>query len=224
MLLVYGGRPCHTWFIKRNAEGVPILNEDGLYENDPAVFFGSVVPKHTGGVQNTFRYKDFTLAANIDWSIGGKFVSLSNMFGSYSGLTARTATTNDKGNPIRDDVNDGGGVRVDGVDKDNNPVTHYVGAQDYYHWLNDNKTYDDFVYDLTFVKLRAISIGYNIPVKKLGWSKVLRTASVSVVANNPLLLYAKTKDFDPSEVSALQGETGQLPGTRGFGFNLRFGF
>ncbi|WFB63066.1 SusC/RagA family TonB-linked outer membrane protein [Sphingobacterium sp. WM] len=210
--------------IKRNDQGVPILNAEGLYENDPAVFFGSVLPKHTGGVQNTFRYKDFSLSANIDWSIGGKFVSLSNMFGSYSGLTARTATVNDKGNPIRDDVNDGGGVRVDGVDKDNNPVTHYVGAQDYYHWLNDNKTYDDFIYDLTFVKLRAVSIGYNIPVNKLGWNKVLRTASISIVANNPLLLYAKTKDFDPSEVSALQGETGQLPGTRGFGFNLRFGF
>lgn len=210
--------------IKRNEEGVPILNSNGLYLNDPAVFFGSVLPRQTGGVQNTFRYKDFNLAANIDWSLGGKFVSLSNMFGSYSGLTARTATTNDKGNPIRDAVSDGGGVRVDGVDADNNPVTYYVEAQDYYHSMNDNKTYDDFIYDLTFVKLRAVSIGYNIPVRKLGWSKFLRSANVSVVANNPLLIYAKTKDFDPSEVSAMQGETAQLPGTRGFGFNLRIGF
>lgn len=209
--------------IKRNEAGIPIIEEDGLPANDK-VYFGSALPRYTGGVQNTVNYKGFSLQANLDWQIGGKFVSLSNMWGSYSGLTARTATLNDKGNPIRDAVADGGGILVEGVDADGKAVSNYVEAQDYFHGMYNKLLFDDYVYDLTFVKLRAVSVGYNIPVKNLSWSKFIRTANISVVANNPLLIYAKTKDFDPSEVSSVEGERGQLPGTRGFGFNLRVGF
>ncbi len=209
--------------IKRNADGVQIVGDDGMPLNDK-VFFGSALPRFTGGVQNSVSYKNFSLSANIDWQFGGKFVSLSNMFGSFSGLTARTATLNDKGNPIRDAVADGGGVRVDGVTEDGEAVTTYVGAQEYFQGLYNNSTFDDYIYDLTFVKLRAVSLGYNVPVRNLTWSKFIRSANISVVANNPLLIYAKTKDFDPSEVSAVEGERGQLPGTRGIGFNLRIGF
>jgi hypothetical protein len=35
---------------------------------------------------------------------------------------------------------------------------------------------------------------------------------------------ATTKDFDPSEISAVSGETGQWPGSRGYGVNIKFGF
>ncbi len=210
--------------IKRNENGVPILDENGFYENDPEVQFGSVLPKYTGGFQNNFRYKDFSLGVDIDFQYGGKMVSLSNMWGSYSGLTARTARLNDKGNPIRDDVEDGGGVRVDGVDENNVAVTHYIKAEDYYHGLYNNLTFDEFIYDLTFVKLRALSFSYNIPVKKFNLGNYVKRATFSVVANNPLLIYATTKDFDPSEITYSTGETGQLPGTRGFGFNLNIGF
>ncbi|MCJ0741837.1 SusC/RagA family TonB-linked outer membrane protein [Pedobacter montanisoli] len=212
--------------IKRNADGVPLLTSTGAYINDPNVYFGSVLPKHTGGLQNSFVVmKDFEINANIDWQIGGKFVSLSNMWGTYSGLTARTAALNDKGVSVRDAVADGGGVRVDGVDATTGqPKTYYVDAQTYYQNLYNNKTFDDYVYDLTFVKLREVSVGYRLPLKKWGADKFVRSATFSVVARNPVLIYAKTKDFDPSEISATTGETAQLPGTRGIGFNLRVGF
>jgi TonB-linked SusC/RagA family outer membrane protein len=209
--------------IKR-INGQPVLDSDGTYVNDPNVNFGSVLPKHTGGLQNTFTvYKDFTVSANIDWQVGGKFVSLSNMWGSYSGLTARTADLNDKGNPVRDAVANGGGKHVFGVNANGDPVDYYVEAKTYYQSLYSKKTFDEFIYDLTYVKLREVSIGYNIPVKKLKLAFV-QSANFSIVARNPVLIYAKTKDFDPSEVDALVGETGQLPGTRGFGFNLKIGF
>jgi TonB-linked SusC/RagA family outer membrane protein len=212
--------------IKRNADGVALLDANGHYINDPNVFFGSVLPKHTGGVQNSFVvFKDFELNANIDWQVGGKFVSLSNMWGSYSGLTARTAAINDRGMSVRDPLVDGGGVHVSGVSSTTGqPVDYYVGAQDYYQSIYNVKTFDDYIYDLTFVKLREVALGYRIPVKKLGINKYVQNASFSIVARNPVLIYAKTKDFDPSEISATSGETAQLPGTRGFGFNLRVGF
>jgi hypothetical protein len=163
-------------------------------------------------------------AVNIDFQYGGKFVSLSNMWGSFSGLTAQTAAMNDKGNPIRDPIADGGGVHVFGVDATGVPVSYYVDGQDYYHQFWNNKTFDPFIYDLTFVKMREVALGYTIPVKKLRLNKFIQTASLSLIARNPLLIYATTKDFDPSEISSVSGETGQLPGTRGFGFNLKIGF
>ncbi len=211
---------------KRNADGVPLVDANGKFVNDPNVFFGSVLPKHTGGLQNSFvLFKDFELNANIDWQIGGKFVSLSNMWGSYSGLTARTAAVNDKGFSVRDAVADGGGVKVTGVSSTTGlPVEYYVPAQDYFQGLYNSKTFDDYVYDLTFIKLREVALGYRIPVKKLNMGKTIQNATFSIVARNPVLIYAKTKDFDPSEISAVNGETGQLPGTRGFGFNLKIGF
>ncbi|MEY5068901.1 MAG: hypothetical protein RLZ47_763 [Bacteroidota bacterium] len=210
--------------IKR-INGVPVLDDHGLYVNDPNVYFGSVLPDFTGGVQNTFTFlKDFTLNVNIDFQYGGKFVSLSNMWGSFSGLTAQTATINDKGNPIRDAVADGGGVHVFGVNENNEPVNYYVEAQDYFHGLYNNKAFDPFIYDLTFVKMRELALGYELPVGKLKLSKYIQSANISLVARNPLLIYATTKDFDPSEISAVSGETAQLPGTRGFGFNLKIGF
>jgi len=38
------------------------------------------------------------------------------------------------------------------------------------------------------------------------------------------LIYAKNKDFDPSEISNLSGEAGGFPGTRSLGVNLKLGF
>ena len=50
--------------------------------------FGSALPQYTGGVQNTFNvFKNFTINVNIDYSYGGKFFSLSDFWGTFSGLT-----------------------------------------------------------------------------------------------------------------------------------------
>lgn len=211
--------------IKRNANGVPIIAANGMYANDPNVYFGSVLPKWTGGIQNSFTvFRDFILNVNIDYQIGGKFVSLSNRWGQFSGLTAATAALNDKGVPVRDPVADGGGVKVSGVNEAGEAVSNYIDAKTYYQGLTNNKTYDSYIYDLTFVKLREIAIGYKIPVTKLGLGKVIQSARFELTGRNLWLMYAKSKDYDPSEISTQQGETGQLPGTRGFGFNLRVSF
>jgi hypothetical protein len=146
------------------------------------------------------------------------------MWGAFSGLTARTAVLNDRGFPIRDAVADGGGVHVVGVDANKNPVNMYVDAQDYFHSMVNNNVYDEFVEDLTFVKMREVSLGYRLPVQKWGMGKWLQNATFSVVARNPWLIYSKTRDFDPSEISNTYGENGQFPGTRSLGFNLRIGF
>jgi hypothetical protein len=158
------------------------------------------------------------------------------MWGTYSGLTAKTSGLNDKGNPNRDAVANGGGIHVFGVvdqqdyteNPDGAPIyvdkDFYVDAQQYWHATYDNQFFDFYVHDLTYVKLRELSIGYDLPVNKLGLGKYFTGINVSLVAQNPWLIYAKTKDFDPSEISAAYGEAGQFPGIRSFGANIKINF
>lgn len=208
----------------KKINGVPILDADGLYTKEDNVAFGSVLPDYTGGIQNAITYKNFVVNMNIDFQKGGKFFSLSDFWGTFSGLTSRTAGLNDKGNPVRDAVADGGGVFVQGVDVDNKPVSHYVPAQDYFHQFRSRSISENSVYDLGFIKLRELSLGYQFPVAKWGWTKWVQQATFSVVGRNLWLIYAENRDFDPSEISAVFGEDGQFPGTRSLGFNLKLGF
>ena len=211
--------------IKRNADGLPLLSTTGMFLREDNHNYGSVVPKITGGIINSFTYKKFTLGFNIDYQIGGKFFSLSEMWGHYSGLLEATAAVNDKGKNVRDDIGDGGGVHVVGVAAADGKtaVDYYVDAQTYWHQFYNN-VYDPYVHDLTYVKLREISLGYEIPVNKMKLGNVIRAARISAVSRNPWLIYRDSKNFDPSEISEVQGEDGQYPGSRSIGFNLKLTF
>ncbi len=209
---------------KRDANGTKMVAADGLYIQQADTYFGSILPQFTGGFLNTFMYKNFTANINIDFSRGGKYFSLSDHWGSFSGLLERTAGLNDKGIPVREPVADGGGVRVDGVTVDGKTLTTYVDAQTYYHQFRGSRIAEEHVYDLDFIKLRELSIGYNLPVGKLGIGKYVQAINVSLIGRNPLLIYAKNRDFDPSEISGIFGENSQFPGTRSFGFNVKVVF
>ena len=210
--------------LARDAAGNARINANGIYVYDNNTQFGSVLPDYTGGVQNTITlFKDFTFALNIDYQHGGKFYSTSDKWGKSTGVLAATAVLNDRGIPVRDPIANGGGVHIFGVDAvTGKPVDMYVNARDLYN--GGNNTFDNDIYDLTFVKLREVSVGYNVPVSKLSIGKWIKKANFSIVASNPWLIYAKTKDFDPSEIANQSGEGGQFPGLRGFGVNLKLGF
>jgi len=209
----------------KKVNGKPELTATGLYVRQADVKFGSVLPDYTGGVQNSITlFKNFIVNVNIDYSYGGKFFSLSDHWGTFSGLTARTAGLNDRGIPVRDPVADGGGVHVFGVDATGKDVDYYVPAQTYFQQYRNNSITEDNIYDLTFVKMRELSVGYRLPMEKLGIGKWVKTAVFSVVSRNPWLIYTKARDFDPSEISNVYGEDAQFPGTRSIGFNLKLGF
>ena len=214
----------HGTGIKRIG-GIPVLNPDGTYVSEADVNYGSVLPRYTGGFQNSLTlFKNFVINVNIDYQSGGKFFSLSNYWGDFSGLTARTAALNDKGNPIRDAVLDGGGVHVLGVDETGKAYDTYVDAKTYFSQFYSSKISEKHIYDLTYVKMREFSLGYRLPVEKMGIGKYIKGATFSIIGRNLWLIYAKTKDFDPSEVSGVSGEDGQMPGTRSIGANLKLNF
>ena len=210
--------------IKRDASGNALINANGTYVYDNNTKFGSVLPDFTGGLQNSFTIlENFTVNVNIDFQKGGKFYSASTKWGNSTGVLASSAGLNDKGIPIRDAVANGGGIHIFGVDAITlKPVDYYVNARDYLN--GENRTFDNDIFDLTYVKLREVSVGYNISGNKLGVKKLVKKINFSVTANNLWLIYAQTKDFDPSEISNQSGEGGQFPGLRGIGVNLKVGF
>ncbi|TFH24708.1 MAG: SusC/RagA family TonB-linked outer membrane protein [Bacteroidia bacterium] len=204
-------------------EGKPVVDDDGYYVIDNDIYFGSVLPKMTGGVQNSIRIlKNFTVIANIDFQIGGRYASVSQNTADWSGLSTRTTGLNNKGNPIRDPVAEGGGIHVIGVLEDGTAYDDYIEPFDYYDnlWV-----FDSYVYKLTYVKLRELSIGYRIPVEHIrGLSNTMKAINISFFCINPWLIYSESKGFDPSEITSVYGEEAQYPSTRSFGLNLKVNF
>lgn len=185
---------------------------------------GNYQPDWTGGFSTSLRYKNLSVAANFDFMIGGKIVSWTNMWSTGSGLNATTAQYNDKGVNVREPVSKGGGVRVDGVDEDGNPVTAYLNAYYYYHY-QAYYDLDNWVYDRTYVKMRELSVTYEFPKSLLAKARIgLTNASLSFVASNPWLIYSAVPNVDPSESNDSWIEGGQAASTRSFGFTVKLGF
>ncbi len=97
------------------------------------------------------------------------------------------------------------------MDGNKNSVDMYVEAQEYFHNMVGDNVFDEFIYDLTFLKLREVSIGYPDPGTKTGVAKYIQNATFSIVSRNPWLIYSKTKDFDPSEISNTFGGERTVP-------------
>lgn len=188
---------------------------------------GNVQPKFTGGFSTSFRYKNITASASLDYLVGGKIVSWTNMWGTGSGLFASTAKVNPRGVNEREPVACGGGVYMEGVDEDGNPMSGYVDAYNYYHY----KAYFDgagWAYDRSYVKLREISVRYDIPSKLLGKLGIgITKASITAFATNPWLIYSAVPNIDPSEINGVEYnyiEGGQAMSTRSFGLTLNVTF
>ena len=73
--------------------------------------------------------------------------------------------------------------------------------------------------------MREISIGYTLPKNVLNKLNIgLSSASISLVASNPWLIYSAVPNIDVSEASTNYLEGGQAPSTRSFGATLRLVF
>jgi TonB-linked SusC/RagA family outer membrane protein len=203
-----------------------VIDEDGSYVVNRNQDLGGILPDWTGGVRNTLDIYGFTVSAFVDFQIGGQFHSTTRMFNAYSGLGLETAGTNDLGNPVRDPVSEGGGVKVEGVLEDGTPHSVYVDAQDYYYGLFD--LHELWIYDASFVKLRELSVGYNLPQRTLA-NTPLQSLRISLVGRNLWLIHSNVDGLDPSEISPgssnyISHEDGQLPGVRSLGLSLRASF
>ena len=200
-------------------------NADGSNVTD--ALLGSVLPNWTAGVSNTFSYKGISLYFLIDISQGGNVYSVDQKYGVATGLFAETAGVNDKGNPKRDAVADGGGVKYDAVYADGSPNKTYIGASEWDGaWLYDYIPTAAYVYDASYVKLREVALNYSLPSKlvvKTPFTKI----SASLIGRNLWIIHKNTPYFDPeTSMSAgnIQGiADGAYPSVRTIGFNISLG-
>ncbi|WP_319591132.1 SusC/RagA family TonB-linked outer membrane protein [uncultured Draconibacterium sp.] len=227
--------------------GKPVVGTDGRYIRSPQqTEIGNVTPDWYGGVNNAFRYKNFNMSFLVDFRWGGDQYSITDWFGSYSGIMAATAAVNDNGMNVRDAVEDGGGVKADAVygklvdgrvvltDASGNesatPVANgtYVAAQTFYesdYWGKPSLS----IYDAGFVKLREVIIGYtfnDIPyLRDIG----VRDVNLSFVGRNLWIIYDNMPHVDPENgISAGNTSVGMnstpIPSARTLGFDLKINF
>ncbi len=209
--------------IKKDANGRRMIDDDGFYMTEDNMELGNILPKFTGGASTAFTYKNFFVNLSLDFQKGGKFISTTKMFNAYSGLAEETAGLNDKGKPKRDPVADGGGVILDGVNgATGKPNTVYVETKDLYEGALFS-VWENWMYDASYVKLRELSLGINIPKTVFG-KLPINAMNFSVVGQNLWLISSKVKGIDPSELEQSWLEGGQLPGTRSLGVNLKITF
>ena len=164
--------------------GVNPNNGDALYWTDgtktattnsyaeAAPFYqGSALPKYFGSFTNTFDYKRFSLSFQLNYNWGNKLVGgYTNLFtdGSAGISDARALprlTYNTRWKQPGDDVY--------------SPKIVYRGTQS---GLSGEMSSTRFVYDGSYVRLREVSLAYDLPVQK--WNTPFNKVSIYFRANN----------------------------------------
>ncbi|HEV9035917.1 MAG TPA: TonB-dependent receptor, partial [Puia sp.] len=210
--------------------GKVLLDASNLPQYESNHKLGNVLPKFTGGWQNTVTWKNFDLSATIDFQSGGKFLSWTKMLAVKSGQAAETAATNDKGKNVRDDPASGGGVKISGLSSvTGQDVTAYVPARAYYRNVLGSKIYDPWTEDASYIRLREARLGYTFSRTAFP-SFPFRSLNLALIARNPWMIWQKApKGVNPAELatgaSSLNWlETGQLATARSYGVNLTISF
>lgn len=200
---------------KRDAKG-NIVTSGGLFLQGKLTTFGSAIPKWTGGWLNTVNIKGVRIFTQVDYKAGYKIMSNSNLNFLRHGLS--------KGSLVGRE----GGVTFAGANADGTTNTTAVEAETFYSQYRGQNVATPFVYNGSFVRWRALSIGYDLTrlLKKDGSIKGL---TVSALMNNVLMIKKYLDNLDPeAQVSAsdnLQGiETHTLPTTRTYGLNVNVRF
>ncbi|MEH6306571.1 SusC/RagA family TonB-linked outer membrane protein [Olivibacter sp. CPCC 100613] len=212
------GRPYGTiWGYRKltNEEGQVVYNSaSGYAMRGPLEEIGQGVSPLIMGLNNTFRYKNFSLNVLIDGKFGGTVYSNLYQYAYRFGLPEETL-------PGRET-----GLTVTGVDENGNPFSKTWAPEDIDTYYDNDKNYTSmFMFDNDFVKLRQVVLTYNLPIEKLKWTK-LQSASISLTGRNLLILYKdkRNKYFDPessySNGNAQGLEAFGIPRTRSFGVNL----
>ncbi|HEX8574941.1 MAG TPA: TonB-dependent receptor, partial [Flavobacterium sp.] len=189
---------------------------------------GSFIPDWIGGINNRFSYKNVSFSFLIDVQKGGSVFSLDRWYGEGTGLYTNTVFTNDLGNPVRNTIANGGGLILPGVDANGNPNTKRLetndGTDGAFGYLGSATS--DYVYDASYVKLREVTIGYSFPKKVLG--NTFQELYLGFSGSNLWIIDKNLPDADPEaglSSGNLQGfQTGVLPTTRNFAFNLKVKF
>ncbi|MNK46252.1 Vitamin B12 transporter BtuB [compost metagenome] len=207
---------------QRNDAGQVIVNSAGipLATNGFDVRAGNFNPDWTAGFKNNFKYKDFSLSFLVDFRIGGEVISYTQARQAGLGVSDITLAGRN------------GGIIVDGVVDNGNGTytqnTTSINAEQYWTAIGQRTPIaEPFVYDATNIRLRELVFGYSMPKRLLGNSG-FSSIDFSLVGRNLFFFLNKAEHFDPEAGAGtgnLQGiESFNIPSTRDYGVNVKFGF
>jgi TonB-linked SusC/RagA family outer membrane protein len=169
-------------------------NRDGVLDSQDRKIIGNPNPDFTWGLTNNFKYKNFDLNIFLQGSQGGEIFNLNN-----------SVLTNGDANTTYENFNNAW------TTTNTNTNTPRVGN-------NSNRELSSrFIEDGSYVRLKNIALGYNLPsdlLKNIGVENV----RLSVSAQN-LLTFTNYSGLDP-EVNYTAGDTGNTASNtiRGFDF------
>jgi len=217
----------------KDSLGYPVRASNALSD------IGNISPQWIGGINNTFRYKDWSLSFLIDVKKGGDIYSLDMDYGASAGLTPHTAGYNKKGTPVRAPLSQNGGYLFPGVNVDGKPNTTYVDASDInqgnFPFSSDNQeAARSYIYDAGYVKLREAAITWSLPAKVVSNLHFVKGLDVSLTGRNLWIIHKNLPYADPEQgvpssgsygANASMGfQSGSYPVFRTFGFNLKARF
>ena len=196
-------------FLKKDNQGfvfVPESGEIGLETTDP-VLLGKTTPDYTLGWNNSFAYKGFGLNFLINGRFGGVATSSTQAILDKFGVSQASADARDQGG--FEIPNQGG--RYD--------------AKKYYDLIatGDNELAGYYTYSATNVRVQEASLSYTFPASL--FNNVINRLTVSVIANNPWMIYNKAPydpELTPSTSTYGQGNDYFMqPSLRSFGFGIK---
>jgi len=216
-----------TFVPTKNDQGQYIVDANGYYvasTDEQAV--GNSQRDFVVGLKNKLTYKNLTLAFALDWKQGGEMYSYTKRLSHFTGNGIETIY-NDR-NPfiIPNSVVDNG----DGTYSENTTPISFEAVTDFWNTQNNPGVEQGHVIDKTFVRLRDLSLTYNLP------SKIFRNSGISgmqfSVYGKNLALWTPDENpyIDPelstfgSSLLSEQGEFGANPSQRAYGATLKLTF
>ncbi|MBC6369170.1 hypothetical protein DDT91_20450 [Algoriphagus sp. AK58] len=192
------------------------INGDGVITTADRTVLGSPFPDYTYGMTNSFNYKSFDFSFTLQGVQGFEVLNLARRYyGNYSGTYNVLRSTS---NGWMSETDRGDGVSPQ-IDRNFNAL---AGSN-----VVNNVT-SLFVEDGSFLRIRNITLGYNLPQPSLQKLK-LSSARLSFTVQNAFT-FTKYEGYNP-EVSAQGGSTlvpgvdaGGYPLARSFMFGLNVGF
>ena len=195
-----------------NDAGQKLLREDGRPQSsDPNQYLGTAQPDFLAGWVNTFRYGNYTLSFQIDGRFGGQFYSNTSRNLDVAGVSERSLQYRESG------------VTLDGINSATGaPNTEAITGQEYWGSL----AVQNYIYDQDNIRLRELSIGYQIPNTQ---SYGIQSASLQLVGRNLFFFSKDAPDVDPemtlgTAIGAQGFNLNNLPSTRSLGVNLTLNF
>ncbi len=220
----------------------PVLNEEGTeyLKTNQRVPVGNCAPWVTGGINLKYNYKNFSLYALIDAKLGGEIYCGSYVIAMQTGQSPESLYEREgNGLPLYDEEGNflgNYGVVLPGVQvnpetgevTENDKVVHY-----YYNYMPNFGGWGNYIstpgiLNNTWIKMREITLSYNIPSRFLEKLKVFQNASISVTGRDLFYFYKSLPNNINPEGTLGTGnaqglEYGSFPMTRSFIFSLRFG-